>query len=708
MPGLVDFDIKYLKGVGEARATLLKKELGISNLRDLLYYFPYKHADRSRFYKISEFKGDMAYVQVKGSFIGFATEGEGAKKRLKALFTDGERKMEVVWFSKIRELASAYRIGETYTLFGKPSLWHDTWSMAHPEIDAWSEESAPKGLTGIYTLTENMRKRGFTNRIFRKIMESALQLPQTKHHAEILSPDIITRHNLMSWHEAMLNIHFPASPEALQRARYRLKFEELYFIELHILRYSKTKMLKSKGIMMPRVGARFMKFYNEVLPFKLTSAQQRVVKEIHHDINSGMQMNRLLQGDVGSGKTLVAFLSMLLAVDNGTQACLMAPTEILATQHYEGLKKWCDASGVTISLLKGSTGKKQRRIIHQSLADGSLNILVGTHALIEDPVKFNNLGLAIIDEQHRFGVAQRARLWNKNATAPHMLVMTATPIPRTLAMTVYGDLEVSVIDELPPGRKPITTILRYEEGRMEVWQSIWSELQKGRQAYIVYPLIKENEKIDLKSLEEGYRVVNEVFGPKFRIAYVHGQMKPDEKEHQMNLFVSGEAQILVATTVIEVGVNVPNATVMMINDAHRFGLAQLHQLRGRVGRGGERSYCVLMSKANIGTDTRKRLELMTKTTDGFVIAEEDMKMRGPGDIDGTLQSGLAFDLHIANLATDGPIVTVARHHALHTLSLYPVLTGASEASATVPKIVNSIIEELKIRFAGDINWSKIS
>jgi ATP-dependent DNA helicase RecG len=516
--------------------------------------------------------------------------------------------------------------------------------------------------------------------------------------------------HLMPLKEAIVNMHFPSSVEALNRAKERMKFEELLYVQLHILRYSRQRGAKIRGQVFPRVGNAFLNFYNNVLPFPLTGAQKRVVKEIHADMITGKQMNRLLQGDVGSGKTLVAFLTMLLAVDNDAQACLMAPTEILATQHYESLSEWCKPLGLNIALLKGSSRVSERRKIHAALEDGSLNILVGTHALIEDKVQFKNLGLAIIDEQHRFGVAQRAKLWSKNVVAPHMLVMTATPIPRTLAMTVYGDLDVSVIDELPPGRKPITTTLAYQENKEQVYRMIGHELSLGRQAYIVYPLIKENEKMDLKSLEEGYESILGIFGNNYKVVYVHGQMKPDEKDAQMQKFVSGEAQIMVATTVIEVGVNVPNATVMVIENAERFGLSQLHQLRGRVGRGADRSYCILVSKVKIAKDTRRRLELMTQTTDGFRIAEEDMKMRGPGDMEGTLQSGLAFNLRVANLATDGIILSSAREMAMKLLDHYPQLSGENVAveGEYARRELTTLWHELEYRYGGTKDWSQIS
>jgi ATP-dependent DNA helicase RecG len=700
MLGLADIDIKYLKGVGEARAKLLSAELDIKSLRDLLYTFPFRYVDRSRFYRIQEFTGEMPYVQVKGSFIRFAKEGEGAKQRLTALFSDGESMMEVVWFARINQISGAYIPGKEYILFGKPTLFRDRWNMAHPEIDPYNPTSPPEGLFGVYPLTEKLRKRGFTTRVFQKLMAAAIENARFQNCKETLPASIVEKYHLISLKEAIKAMHFPTSPVQLQKAKERLKFEELFYIELNILRYSRERSAKLRGMVFPRVGKYFNDFYHQVLPFDLTNAQKRVLHEIQADMLHGKQMNRLLQGDVGSGKTLVAFLTMLLAVDNGAQACIMAPTEILATQHFETIREWCRPIGVEVRLLKGSTKASERTEIHTGLLSGKVQILVGTHALIEDTVQFRQLGIAVIDEQHRFGVAQRAKLWNKGAIAPHILVMTATPIPRTLAMTLYGDLDVSVIDELPPGRKPITTILRYEDRKDEAFRLIGRELQAGRQAYIVYPLIQENEKLELKSLEEGYEAMQRIF-PQVRICYVHGKMKPSEKEHQMNLFVSGEARILVATTVIEVGVNVPNASVMMIQNAERFGLSQLHQLRGRVGRGADKSYCILMSKQKISKDTRKRLTIMTETTDGFLIAEADMQIRGPGDMEGTLQSGLPFNLKVANLSTDGVFVSMARQEAESILNKMKDGNISNED-------FNIMNGEMHLRFGNAHNWSLIS
>lgn len=712
MQRLATSDVKYVKGIGESVARLLDSELSIRSMRDLAYNFPFRYIDRSRYYRIGELTADLPYVQIRGTFLRFAIEGEGARQRLLGLFSDGYRTMEVVWFSRVKALRDAYRTGVEYVIFGKPTVFNNTWSMAHPEVDVYDPATAPQGLYGVYSMTDKLRRRGVGQRQMRRWMENLMANPNMVNCNETLPEQVIKSLGLMPLREAIRAMHFPGSTGELNRAKERMKFEELFYVQLHILRFSRERGMKVAGQRFPRVGQAFHRFYSEVLPFPLTGAQKRVVSEIQADMVTGRQMNRLLQGDVGSGKTLVAFLSMLLAVDNGAQASLMAPTEILATQHYESLKPWCDAIGLRIGLLKGSTRLQKRREIHAALEDGSLNILVGTHALIEENVKFANLGLAVIDEQHRFGVAQRAKLWEKNSIVPHMLVMTATPIPRTLAMTVYGDLDVSVIDELPPGRKPIQTQLHYQEEKEAVYRLVAEQLKLGRQAYFVYPLIKENEKIDLRSLEEGRRVVEEIYGRYFRIAYVHGQMKAGEKDHQMELFATGQARILVATTVIEVGVNVPNATVMVIENAERFGLSQLHQLRGRVGRGADLSYCLLVGKQKMGADSRRRLKLMVETTDGFRIAEEDMNMRGPGDMDGTIQSGLAFDLKVANLATDGPALTLARRCAISALDHYPQLCGDTVPAGTVPEVSDPVLtlmaRELTYRFGRSFDWSRIS
>lgn len=714
-----DTDIKFLKGVGDSRSKTLKAELEITTFRDLLFYFPYRHIDRSRFYSIAELEGtDLPALQIKGQFISFNKEGEGTRQRLQGIFTDGRKLMEVVWFSKIAAMQSYYKPGVDYVIFGKPSFYRGGYSMVHPEIEVYDPEKPPSGFRGVYTITENMRKKGFSIKTMQKIIGNALEHPGFPTITETLPKEIVDMYNLMPLKEALQQMHFPENARQLQRAIERMKFEELFYVEAHILRYSMERGAKIPGYDFTRIGDKFNGFYFNVLPFQLTGAQKRVLKEIRNDMHTGRQMNRLLQGDVGSGKTMVAFMSLLIAVDNGCQGALMAPTEILATQHYESLRGWAEPIGVKVALLTGSTKTAARREIHEGLENGDIDIIVGTHALIEDTVKFKRFGLAVIDEQHRFGVAQRAKMWKKNEVAPHVLVMTATPIPRTLAMTVYGDLEVSVIDELPPGRKPITTLLRYDSNRLEVDRLIFSQLKEGRQVYIVYPLIEENDKLDLKSLEEGYERTCDTF-PSFRVCFVHGKMKPAEKDAQMDLFIRGEARIMVATTVIEVGVNVPNASVMVIENAERFGLSQLHQLRGRVGRGADQSYCVLMGKATSGADTKKRLSIMTETTDGFLISEADMKLRGPGDMEGTQQSGLAFNLKVADLARDGQILSRAREIAKAVLRGTPALLapgcvatetreGDMEPLSLSQESSATMVHELRLRFARTIDWSQIS
>lgn len=662
MTDLAKLDIKYLPGVGPKRADLLNKELEIHTYLDLLHYYPYKYIDRSKTYKISEIDGSMPYIQLRGRIVSYNTHGEGARRRLTALFSDGTGVIELVWFKGIRYIIERYKPGTEYTLFGRPTLFNGKFNIAHPELDPIDDRiDNTTGLQGYYNTTEKMKNAFLNSKALQKMVYTLLTSIQAP-LPETLPAPVIAHMQLMGITDALRNIHFPISVGHLRRAEMRLKFEELFYLQLHILRYTRLRNQKLGGFRFDHIGDCFNNFYHHILPFELTQAQKRVIKEIRADMGSGRQMNRLLQGDVGSGKTLVALMSMLIAVDNGYQACLMAPTEILATQHYEGLKAMVEPLGVRIELLTGSVTKKRRAPILEGLLTGEVNLLIGTHALLEDTVHFANLGFVVIDEQHRFGVEQRSRLWHKNTTPPHILVMTATPIPRTLAMTVYGDLDVSVIDQLPPGRKPIQTLLQYDSKRGQLYAALRKQLQIGRQAYIVYPLIQESEKSDLKNLEEGYDHIREVF-PEYRVCMVHGKMKAAEKEEQMQRFVSGEAQIMVATTVIEVGVNVPNASVMIIENAERFGLAQLHQLRGRVGRGAEQSYCILMTSYKINQDTRKRLELMTETNDGFRIAEADMQMRGPGDMEGTQQSGIAFNLQIANLAKDGQILQAARDEA---------------------------------------------
>ena len=695
---LASRDIKYLSGVGPQRASVLNKELNIYSLHDLLYYFPYKYVDRSRIYYIHEIDGTMPYIQLKGEILGFETIGEGRQRRLIAHFSDGTGIVDLVWFQGIKFLVGKYKVHQEYIVFGKPSVFNGRINIAHPDIDNASElKLSTMGLQPYYNTTEKMKRSSLNSHAIEKMMSAVVQqlhepLPET------LSSAILTEHHLMPLTEALMNIHFPANPELLRKAQYRLKFEELFYVQLNILRYAKDRQRKYRGYVFETVGEIFNTFYAKNLPFELTGAQKRVLKEIRRDVGSGKQMNRLLQGDVGSGKTLVALMSMLIALDNGYQACMMAPTEILANQHFETIRELLYGMDIRVELLTGSVKGKKREAILTGLLTGDVRILIGTHAVIEDTVNFSSLGLVVIDEQHRFGVAQRARLWTKNAQPPHVLVMTATPIPRTLAMTLYGDLDVSVIDELPPGRKPIVTIHKYDAHRVSLYQSVHRQIAEGRQVYIVYPLIKESEKIDLKNLEEGYLHICEEF-PDCKVCKVHGKMKAAEKDAQMQLFVSGEAQIMVATTVIEVGVNVPNASVMIIENAERFGLSQLHQLRGRVGRGAEQSYCILVTGYKLVEETRKRLEIMVRTNDGFEIAEADLKLRGPGDLEGTQQSGIAFDLKIADIARDGQLLQYVRNVAEEVV----------DADPTGIRLENEILwRQLKALRKTNVNWASIS
>ena len=695
---LASRDIKYLSGVGPQRASVLNKELNIYSLHDLLYYFPYKYVDRSRIYYIHEIDGTMPYIQLKGEILGFETIGEGRQRRLIAHFSDGTGIVDLVWFQGIKFLVGKYKVHQEYIVFGKPSVFNGRINIAHPDIDNASElKLSTMGLQPYYNTTEKMKRSSLNSHAIEKMMSAVVQqlhepLPET------LSSAILTEHHLMPLTEALMNIHFPANPELLRKAQYRLKFEELFYVQLNILRYAKDRQRKYRGYVFETVGEIFNTFYAKNLPFELTGAQKRVLKEIRRDVGSGKQMNRLLQGDVGSGKTLVALMSMLIALDNGYQACMMAPTEILANQHFETIRELLYGMDIRVELLTGSVKGKKREAILTGLLTGDVRILIGTHAVIEDTVNFSSLGLVVIDEQHRFGVAQRARLWTKNAQPPHVLVMTATPIPRTLAMTLYGDLDVSVIDELPPGRKPIVTIHKYDAHRVSLYQSVHRQIAEGRQVYIVYPLIKESEKIDLKNLEEGYLHICEEF-PDCKVCKVHGKMKAAEKDAQMQLFVSGEAQIMVATTVIEVGVNVPNASVMIIENAERFGLSQLHQLRGRVGRGAEQSYCILVTGYKLVEETRKRLEIMVRTNDGFEIAEADLKLRGPGDLEGTQQSGIAFDLKIADIARDGQLLQYVRNVAEEVV----------DADPTGIRPENEILwRQLKALRKTNVNWASIS
>nr|WP_278703867.1 ATP-dependent DNA helicase RecG [Bacteroides intestinalis] len=695
---LASRDIKYLSGVGPQRASVLNKELNIYSLHDLLYYFPYKYVDRSRIYYIHEIDGTMPYIQLKGEILGFETIGEGRQRRLIAHFSDGTGIVDLVWFQGIKFLVGKYKVHQEYIVFGKPSVFNGRINIAHPDIDNASElKLSTMGLQPYYNTTEKMKRSSLNSHAIEKMMSAVVQQLREP-LLETLSPAILTEHHLMPLTEALMNIHFPANPELLRKAQYRLKFEELFYVQLNILRYAKDRQRKYRGYVFETVGEIFNTFYAKNLPFELTGAQKRVLKEIRRDVGSGKQMNRLLQGDVGSGKTLVALMSMLIALDNGYQACMMAPTEILANQHFETIRELLYGMDIRVELLTGSVKGKKREAILTGLLTGDVRILIGTHAVIEDTVNFSSLGLVVIDEQHRFGVAQRARLWTKNAQPPHVLVMTATPIPRTLAMTLYGDLDVSVIDELPPGRKPIVTIHKYDAHRVSLYQSVHRQIAEGRQVYIVYPLIKESEKIDLKNLEEGYLHICEEF-PDCKVCKVHGKMKAVEKDAQMQLFVSGEAQIMVATTVIEVGVNVPNASVMIIENAERFGLSQLHQLRGRVGRGAEQSYCILVTGYKLVEETRKRLEIMVRTNDGFEIAEADLKLRGPGDLEGTQQSGIAFDLKIADIARDGQLLQYVRNVAEEVVDVDP--TGIRPE--------NEILwRQLKALRKTNVNWASIS
>ena len=691
-------DIKYLQGVGPQRATMLNKELEIYSLHDLLYYFPYKYVDRSRLYYIHEIDGNMPYIQLKGQILSFETVGEGRQRRLVAHFSDGTGVVDLVWFQGIKYLMGRYKAHEEYIVFGKPTVFNGRINIAHPDIDPAKDLTlSAMGLQPYYNTTEKMKRAGLNSHALEKLMNNAFSLLQGP-LLETLSPNVVEENHLMSLDEALRNIHFPQNPEKLRRAQYRLKFEELFYVQLNILRYTKDRQRKYRGLIFERVGEVFNTFYTQNLPFQLTGAQKRVIKEIRKDMGSGRQMNRLLQGDVGSGKTLVALMSMLIALDNGFQACMMAPTEILAAQHYETIKQLLFGMNVRVELLMGSVKGKKREEILKGLLTGEVQILIGTHAVLEDTVNFASLGMVVIDEQHRFGVAQRAKLWSKNTRPPHVLVMTATPIPRTLAMTLYGDLDVSVIDELPPGRKPIQTIHQFDNRRASLYSGIRKQINEGRQVYIVYPLIKESEKIDIKNLEEGYELVCAEF-PECNVSKVHGQMKPVEKDAEMQRFVSGETQIMVATTVIEVGVNVPNASVMVIENAERFGLSQLHQLRGRVGRGADQSYCILVTSYKLSEETRKRLEIMVQTNDGFEIAEADLKLRGPGDLEGTQQSGVAFDLKIADIARDGQLLQHVRE----------IASGIIEKDPTGVLPENEILwRQLQSLRRTNVNWSAIS
>ena len=664
MIDILQQDIQYLPGVGPNRKKMLSQELGIETFGDLLQYYPYKHVDRSRLYAIGELNGDMPFVQVKGHILSFETFKMSARKeRVVAHFTDGTGKvMDLTWFNGGKYAKQSYKIGTEYVIFGRPNVFNGRINVTHPDIDAADKlELSAMGMQPYYNTTEKMKKSGLNSRAIERLTKSLIDiikdpLPET-------IPDFITsRLHLMSRDEALRKIHYPQDAKELEKARTRLKFEELFYVQLNILRYASDHRRKYRGYVFSHVGDYFNTFFHQYLPFSLTEAQKRVIREIRKDTGSGKQMNRLLHGDVGSGKTLVALMSMLIALDNGYQACIMAPTEILAEQHLQTIQGFLNGMNIRVELLTGIVKGKKRQAVLDGLLDGSVQILVGTHAVIEDTVQFANLGMVVVDEQHRFGVAQRAKLWTKNTNPPHVLVMTATPIPRTLAMTLYGDLDVSVIDELPPGRKPVVTTHVFDRSMPSLYDGLRKQIQQGRQVYIVFPLIEESEKIDLKNLEDGFEVLRQVF-PEFRLSKVHGKMKPKDKEEEMQRFVKGETQMLVATTVIEVGVNVPNASVMVILEAQRFGLSQLHQLRGRVGRGADQSYCILVTNHQMSEDTRKRIDIMCETNDGFRIAEADLKLRGPGDLEGTQQSGMAFDLKIADIARDGQLVQLARDEA---------------------------------------------
>ena len=711
----LNYPITHLSNVGAQRATMLKAEMGITTYGDLLNTFPSKHIDRSRIYYSHELTAEMPYVQLRGKILSFEEEGQGRKRRIVGHFSDGHGIVDLVWFNGLTYVERTYRLLTEYIVFGKPALFNGRYSITHPEIER-AEQFTPArmGLRPHYSIPEKLKRRGINSRMMEQWVATVFRclhypLPET------LPAYLVEQLQLMPRNEAIRAMHYPECADQLNRASFRLKFEELFFIQLSILRYSRERSRRYAGHVFSRVGECFMDFYNRRLPFELTGAQKRVIKEVRRDMLTGRQMNRLLQGDVGSGKTLVALMTMLIALDNGFQTCIMAPTEILAEQHYETFRQMLGDMPIRVELLTGIVKGKRRREVMEGLEDGTVQILVGTHAVIEDNVRFCRLGMVVIDEQHRFGVAQRAKLWGKGAPqgdasdgnaagasqsmVPHVLVMTATPIPRTLAMTVYGDLDVSVIDELPPGRKPIETIHHYENRLEDLYRGLRQQIALGRQAYVVYPLIKESEKIDLKNLEEGYAEFCRVF-PDLRISKVHGKMKPAEKEVEMERFVRGETQILMATTVIEVGVNVPNASVMVIENADRFGLAQLHQLRGRVGRGAEQSYCILVTGFKLSQDTRRRIRIMTETNDGFEIAEEDMRLRGPGDLEGTQQSGIPFDLHIANLARDGQIVQLARDVAKRVLD--------SEADGVPHPEHATMWERLAELNRNRVDWSSIS
>jgi ATP-dependent DNA helicase RecG len=700
----LDTPIEYIKGVGPQRAELLKKELGIFRAGDLITHYPFRYVDRTKFYRITEINEDLPYVQIRGKITKIETVGAARKKRLVARFTDGSGTIELVWFQGIKWITDALKPDLEYVVFGKANRFKNSLSIPHPELEPVSEANTTlaNAMQPVYHSTEKLKNKGLDSRSLSKLIKNYFSTTtQGFSHVfpEVLPAEIVTKINLLSREQALVNIHFPKNAELLKRALLRLKFEELFFVQLKILRLKVNREQIIRGLPFSSIGEVFNKFYKECLPFELTEAQKRVLREIRKDLGSGKQMNRLLQGDVGSGKTMVALLTMLMAIDNGYQACLMAPTEILAVQHYESISSLLDKIGIKVGLLTGSTKTAERRNLHAALQDGSLHIVIGTHALIEDEVKFKNLGIAIIDEQHRFGVEQRSKMWKKNTSPPHVLVMTATPIPRTLAMTLYGDLDVSVIDELPPGRKPVQTLHKFDSARLWLFEFMKSQIAQGRQVYVVYPLIKESESMDYKDLQDGYESIVRAFPPpQYGVSIVHGQMKSADKDFEMQRFLKRETQIMVATTVIEVGVNVPNASVMVIESAERFGLSQLHQLRGRVGRGADQSYCVLMTSYKLSSDAKVRMETMCRTNDGFEIADVDMRLRGPGDLAGTRQSGLV-DLKIADLSRDQQILQLARDYAMQVLK--------EDEQLILPKHFK-MKQHLEALNTEKQNWSKIS
>lgn len=703
MADFLDKEITYLPGVGPKRAELLKKELNVSTYGDLLRCYPYRYIDRTKFYRIKDISPASVYVQIRGRVLSMTTQGTGRNARAVALFSDGESAIELIWFKGVKYIIERYQPGHEFVAFGKVSEFNGRCNLVHPDMETINEALSKQnlgGVQGMYNTTEKMKNGSVTSRTLQKFVSEIFNSLGNARLSESLPDYLLQEYHLMPLHEALLNIHFPQSPDSLRLAQFRLKFEELFFIQLHMLRQRNVRRVHFAGFKFDKIGDVFNNFYGKHLPFQLTNAQKKVLKEIYADMSSGRQMNRLLQGDVGSGKTLVALMTMLIALDNGYQAAMMAPTEILAQQHFESISKMLSGLDVKVALLTGSSKKKEREVILQGILDGTIQILIGTHALLEDSVVFSKLGCVIIDEQHRFGVEQRSKLWSKSERPPHVLVMTATPIPRTLAMTIYGDLDVSVIDELPPGRKPIGTIHRFETHRHNIYDFIKQEIAIGRQAYIVYPMIQESEKSDYANIEAGYESLKSIFPePHYHLGMVHGKMKPDEKDAQMRLFASGTTNILVATTVIEVGVNVPNASVMLIESAERFGLSQLHQLRGRVGRGADQSYCILLTSVKLSNDGRQRMEVMTRTSNGFEISEVDLKMRGPGDLEGTQQSGVSLNLKITNLATDGEIIQYARNVASDVLEKDPDLL--------LPE--NFLLNQYLDRLAKEsVNWGVIS